>query len=146
MNWKYKALLQLGFSNIPFGERLNYLFQRYVTRSLPTSDAKFASIASGAREHIEVLRKYLSRQIERATFYEFGAGWDLVVPLSFYAFGVERQILVDIRNLLRVELVNNTIEKFQNMHLDLGLLRRPDRFLDGERAFLAKLKEYYGIY
>jgi len=145
MNWRYKALLQLVFSNLPFGERMNYLFQKYVTRSLPTSDAKFVSIVSEAKEHIEVLRKYLSCPFEEATFYEFGAGWDLMVPLAFYALGVERQILVDIRNLVRVELVNDTIEKFQRMPPDFGFLRKPDRLLNGGDAFLPSLEKYYGI-
>lgn len=145
MNWRYKALLQLVFSNVPFGERSNYLFQRYVTRSLPTSDAKFISIVSEAREHIEVLRKYLGRQYEEATFYEFGAGQELIVPLAFYALGIERQILVDIRNLLRVELANDTIAKFQKMSAEMGFLRKPDRFLNRERTFLGSLKQYYGI-
>ena len=48
MNWRYKALLQLAFSNMPLSERLNYFFQRYVTKSLPTTDAKFVEIVSAA--------------------------------------------------------------------------------------------------
>lgn len=145
MNWRYKALLQLGFSNVPFGERLNYFCQRYVTKSLPTSNANLAGIVYCAKEHIDVFRKYGGRPLGSATFYEFGTGWDLTVPLAFYAFGVERQILVDIRKLLRPKLVSDTIEKFQQLALDLKLLRKPDWFLDGGRTFIASLKKYYGI-
>jgi hypothetical protein len=80
MNWKYKALLQFVFSNVPFGELLNYFFQRHVTRSLPTSDAKFSSIVSFAKDHIDVCQKYFGRPLGEATFYEFGAGWDMIIP------------------------------------------------------------------
>lgn len=145
MTWRYKAHLQFVFSIVPFGDRLNYLCQRRVTRTLPISDAKFVYIVSVASEHIEIVRQYWGHHFEEATFYEFGAGWDLMVPLAFYTFGVERQILVDIHNLLKLDLVNDTIEKFQRMSLDLGLLRKPDQFLNRGRGFLASLKKYYGI-
>jgi SAM-dependent methyltransferase len=145
MNWKYKAFLQLAFSNIPFGESLNYFFQRYVKRSLPISDTKFTSIVSSAKKHIGAVKEFLRCQLSEAIFYEFGAGWNLVIPLALYAFGVERQILVDIRNLLRPKLVNDSIEKFQRIALDVTLLRKPNQFLSEKRDFLISLKKYYGI-
>ena len=111
MNWKYKAVLQGCFSTIPGGEPLNYLFQKYVTKTLPTPDTKFASMVSVARTHIDLLGQYWPRPLSQATFYEFGAGWDMIVPLTFYALGVNRQILVDIRRLLRPELLNDTVAK-----------------------------------
>jgi SAM-dependent methyltransferase len=145
MNWKYKALLQFVFSNIPFGESLNYFFQRYVTKSLPVRDTKFVSIVSIAKDHIDVCRKYLGRPLGEATFYEFGAGRDLIIPLTFYALGVERQILVDVRKLLRPRLVNHTIKQFQGVDLPFQLLRKPDQFVDEGVHFLASLRKFYGI-
>jgi hypothetical protein len=146
INWKYKALLHLVFSNIPHGECLGYFFQRYVTRSLPVTAASFISTVSLAQRHLDALQQYYHRPLGEATFYEYGAGWDMVVPLAFYAFGVERQILVDIRSLLRILLVNDTIEKYQRIPLNLALPRKPDRYIGGGRSdFLALLKEYYGI-
>jgi hypothetical protein len=146
MNWKYKALLQLAFSNIPQGERLHYFFQRYVTRSLPATDSSFISTVSIAQRHIDALQRYYHRPLGEATFYEYGAGWDMVVPLAFYALGVERQILVDIRRLLRIQLVNDSIGKYQRIPLNLALPRKPWRYIDGGRSdYLALLKDYYGI-
>jgi SAM-dependent methyltransferase len=146
MNWKYKALLQLAFSNIPHGEHFAYFFQRYVTRSLPATAASFRSSVSYARRHIDVIQQYYHRPLGKATFYEFGAGWDIRGPLAFYAFGVERQILVDIRKLLRIWLVNDSIEKYQRVALNLVLPRKPARYIDSRRSsFVAFLKEYYGI-
>jgi SAM-dependent methyltransferase len=146
MNWKYKALLHLAFSNMPLGEHLIYFSQRYVTRSLPTTDASFVSVVSYAKESIDALQRYYYRPLSEATFYEYGAGWDMVVPLAFYSFGVERQILVDIRKLLRIDLVNDTIEKFQRIGFDFPFPRKPGRYIDGGRSdVVALLKEYYGI-
>lgn len=145
MNWKIKAALQLCLSNIPFGERFNYVLQRCVTRSLPGSDTHFLSQTSTARKHREIADKYCSRPIKECVFYEFGAGWELIIPLAFYAFGVENQILVDIRNLLRGNLINSTIEKFQQLGSNLGLDREPHHFLPSGCSLLLPLSKYYGI-
>ena len=146
MNWKYKALWQLALSRIPFGERVRYFFQRYVTRNLPIADATFARRVSVAKKHIDAIQQYHGRPLGEASFYEYGAGWDMMVPLTFYAFGVEHQIVIDVRNMLRLKLVNDTIEKYRRIALDLAFLRKPDKYLDGGSPHcLALLKEYYGI-
>jgi SAM-dependent methyltransferase len=146
MNWKYKALLQLFFSNVPLGERLNYFFQRHVMKSLPTTDAKFSSNVSTAKEHIDMIERFYHRPLGSATFYEFGSGWDMKIPLAFYAFGVQHQILIDIRNLVRPDLVNDTIEKYQRIDLNFVIPRKPARYIEGKRRDLAPLlKKYYGI-
>jgi hypothetical protein len=57
-----------------------------------------------AIHHIDALRTIdKSLDLARSHFYEFGAGWDLLVPLSYYVFGVERQTLVDIRRNVRLD-------------------------------------------
>ena len=88
MNWKYKALLLLVLSRLPLRERINYFFQRFVTRNLPISGTTFARRVSLAKKHIDFVQQYYAhRPPGEATFYEYGAGWDLVVPLAFYALG-----------------------------------------------------------
>ena len=133
MNWRYKALLQLAFSNLPCGEVLNYFCQRYVTRRLPTTDAEFVSRVSIAREHLDAVRRSYGRSLNEANFYEYGAGCDLVVPLAFYALGAECQLLVDNSRLLRLKLVNDAIEKFRRRAPELALRRTPDRYIEGRQ-------------
>jgi SAM-dependent methyltransferase len=146
MNWRCKALVQLTLSAIPGGEHLNYFFQTHVTKTLPNSDAGFADQVSYAKKHIEAIQRHYDRSLEEAKFYEFGAGWDMTIALAFYGFGVERQILIDIRNLLRPTLVNETIEKYSRMPEDRDLLRKPNRCLDSRYGtFPVLLKNYYGI-
>ena len=91
MDWRLKALLQMTFSMVPGGEQLNYLVQRYVVGSLPASDPDFAASVYYAKRHIDAIRPYYNRSLANATFYEFGAGWDMVIPLAFYGFGVGSQ-------------------------------------------------------
>ena len=51
MNWRWKAVLQLAFSTAPRGEHLNYLLQKRLTKSLPSSDSGFLASVSFAKRH-----------------------------------------------------------------------------------------------
>jgi SAM-dependent methyltransferase len=113
MRWVLKALTQQALSRIPRGERLNYVLQRRVLGSLPASDEALRRKVGRAFRHFEAFAELgPQRPVGEAVFYEFGAGWDLAVQLAYWALGVERQTVVDIRPILRVELVNDTIAKF----------------------------------
>src|SRR5213078_5139864 len=111
MRWVAKAALQRGLGLLPQGERLNYLFQRHVARSLPGGEPVVRRKLARARQHLEVF----GRPAEDAVFYEFGAGWDLAIPLSYAALGVGRQVLVDIRPSARVELVNHSLALLEQL-------------------------------
>ena len=115
MKWLVKASVQKALSSLPDGTRLNYVFQRKVSRSLPASDATFRLKFSRALRHLEAFDKYGARARSEAVFYEFGAGWDLAVPLAYYALGVDRQILVDIRANLHLELIEDSVGKFERL-------------------------------
>jgi SAM-dependent methyltransferase len=145
VNWKYKALLQSTLSFLPAGERLNLLFQRYATRSLPAGPATFASRVTTARRHFDLLRQHVGYGIEAGRFYEFGAGWDLTVALALYAFGVQRQLLIDVRRLSSALLVNEAIRNFERVSLSVPLNRKPTRVLPDGPSFIRSLKEEYGI-
>jgi len=75
MRWVAKAALQRGLGVLPQGERLNYVFQRRVLRSLPAGDAALRRKFSRALQHLGVYRQQASEvPAEEATYYEFGAG------------------------------------------------------------------------
>jgi SAM-dependent methyltransferase len=131
MRWVAKAALQRGLGLVPQGERLNYLFQRHVARSLPGGEAVLRRKLARARQHLEAF----GRPAQDAVLYEFGAGWDLAIPLSYAALGVDRQVLVDIRPSARVELVNEAIP----------LLEREVGPLGGPVSSLRELEERFGI-
>lgn len=145
MNWQYKAILQFIFSQIPFGENMNYFCQRFITKSLPINDQLFIKNVQLAKKHLVLIEKYIKRELEKTTFFEFGAGWDLVIPLSYYLLGVKHQILIDIRHLLRQKLVNYSINKFRYIAKELELNKLPNHVLNRNFNFLTSLKKYYGI-
>lgn len=112
MNFLIKAFTQKLLSGLPRSEDLNYLLQKYVTRSLPTSNDSFLGKFKTASQHYTILNKY-SENLERNTprFYEFGAGWDLIIPIAFSLFGVESQVIIDNRANARLDLVNDAISR-----------------------------------
>ena len=147
MRWLAKAALQRGLGVLPQGERLNYVFQRRVLRSLPAGDAALRRKFSRALQHLGVYREHASAAPpEEATFYEFGAGWDLAIPLAYALLGVGGQVLVDIRPSARLELVNDSLASFERLRPELeaeaGSELRP---LGGPLSSLAELETRFGI-
>lgn len=110
MHWLVKRGLQNALGVLPASESANYFFQRYVTHRLPIGDPGVAQKFRRARSHLAAYEEHgPGRPLEDAVAYEFGTGWDLAIPLSYAALGVGRQVLVDIRPNLRLELANATI-------------------------------------
>jgi SAM-dependent methyltransferase len=145
MNWKYKATLQYIFSIIPFGEYMNYFFQTKITRNLPIREIKFKEKLLLAQKHFENFQKYNSSHLSEATFYEFGAGWDMAQPLLFYTMGVDHQIIVDIRRLVRPELINNSIKIIEHLNEVFTFPRLPKTHIKDKLDFESVFLKYYGI-
>ncbi|MCB2190705.1 MAG: methyltransferase domain-containing protein [Deltaproteobacteria bacterium] len=105
MKWLAKAGLQKVFSCLPMGQRLNYLFQRYVTHGLPRSAELMKEYFSNAVQYLHAAGLWGDLPDGPRRAYEFGAGQDLATALSLYALGIERQVLVDLRPLAQWNLL-----------------------------------------
>lgn len=115
--------MQNLLSRIPSGEQVNYLLSRYVTGHVPASEATFRRDVSFAQQYLEAFRKYGGRSIEEGRFYEFGGGWDLIVALTFYSLGVNRQVVVDLRKILRPSLVAMTATRLNRLAQESKCMR-----------------------
>jgi hypothetical protein len=133
MRWQCKVAVQKTLSLIPGagGERANYLLQRRVSKKLPADDDQFFLHFDESVRHVRVFNEHGARRHDRIRAYEFGAGWDLVGPLSLWALGVSQQVIVDIDAHVRFGLVNHSIAQLLRHHTALEdragrSLRRPD--------------------
>ena len=147
MRWLAKAALQKGIGVLPQGERLNYVFQRRVLHSLPAGDGALRQKFSRAVQHLGAYEEHgPGVPAAAATFYEFGAGWDLAIPLAYGLLGIGHQVLVDIRPSARVELVNDSLASFERLRPELeeiaGRQLRPG---GGPIERLEELEERFGI-
>ena len=147
MRWLAKAAVQKGFGVLPQGERLNYLFQRRVLHSLPAGDGALRQKFSRALQHLGAYQEHgPGVPAADATFYEFGAGWDLAIPVAYALLGVGRQVLVDIRPSARVELVNDSLASYERLRGELeGIAGRELRPLGGPISRLEELEHRFGI-
>lgn len=102
-DWRLKATAQRAFSAVPGGHHVNYLLQRAVG-GLPVSDASLAKHIETGRSHLAAIEDF-GVDPRTAISFEFGAGYDLHMPLIQRALGLGEQHLVDIRPVVRGSLV-----------------------------------------
>jgi SAM-dependent methyltransferase len=147
MRWLAKAALQRTLGALPQGERLNYVFQRHVLHSFPVGDTAYGQKFTRAVNHLAAYEEHgLEIPVAEATFFEFGAGWDLAIPVSYALLGVGRQVVIDIRPSARIELVNETIAALERLRPELGQTAgRTLRELGGPIASIAELEPRLGI-
>ena len=147
MRWLAKAALQKAIGVVPQGERLNYVFQRRVLHSLPAGDGALRQKFSRAVQHLGAYEEHgPGVPAAEATFYEFGAGWDLAIPLAYGLLGIGRQVLVDIRPSARVELVNDSLASFERLRPELEeIAGRELRAGGGPIQRLEELEERFAI-
>ena len=116
--WKYKAFAQKAFSAVPCGERLNYFCQKHVTRNYPLSFETFNGYYKGkVLGTIAKIERYSSAEsYADKSYYEFGAGWELLAPIGLAKrLRLMRLYLVDIRELVRPELIRDTLQKYAKL-------------------------------
>lgn len=112
MNWKMKNAMFFILETIPFGERVYYLFQKYITGSVWVDDAHFKSyFETKVKIHLETIEEFGKSKIHDSTFFEFGAGWDMLAAIGLARGGT--YIAVDLNNYAHPELVRNTIDLYK---------------------------------
>ncbi len=121
MHWQSKARAFNLLSTVPFGTTLHFMLQRYVTRRLPRPEKQVKAIYNLALKLLEQYASHGSRPLQESTFFEFGSGRDLVIPLAVSACGARQFITVDVEHLAKLDLVRANAE----LVADLSGLARP---------------------
>jgi SAM-dependent methyltransferase len=110
VRWQVKARALAALSVMPFGGVLHYALQRYVTRRLPRPEKQVRSIYALAQRLVQVYAEYAKQPLQDSTFFEFGAGRDLIIPMAFSALGAKRFITFDIERLAKPDLIRSNAE------------------------------------
>lgn len=155
INWKLKSFMYHVFEVLPQGDRLYYLFQNKITRSVWVNDEQFRVDYKGkVQRHFDAIEKYGEKDIESSTFFEFGAGWDMRTPVGFAVRGegIKRYIAVDLNRYAHPELLKNTIclynrnKEIINSEYGHGAIDRTIDMQDGDPLELLRSRykiEYY---
>ncbi len=142
MTWKLKALLHNVMPLMPGGDRCHFWIQRHITKKIPRTKQRFLHAVSTAEKHIDSFLHYSETPLQEAKFYEFGAGWDLVTQLTFFALGANHQIIVDLKPLLRAELANDSAMRIRDLE-GHSFRRIPEKRIG--KDLVHDLRTYYGI-
>lgn len=148
MKWLLKAFIQQTIALLPGSERLNYFFQNKISKNLPVSDETLEEKITLAARRTDLFLKFGGGiPLNEAHFLEFGAGWDMLGPLTMYALGVQKQTLLDITSHLRFELINNALYRLRNRIDRFKEItgREPLLFLRGDVQSKRDLHDKFGI-
>ena len=132
-DWRLKSLIQGVLSRLPASERLNYVLQRRITHTLPIGDAELVGQVGKAARNIAALRRWTPTSLSDAYLYEYGVGWDLVMPLAYWCMGVERQTVIDLSPLARPDLIRDVARRMSGLRSRLRLPRSP-ALVDADRS------------
>ena len=91
--WILKAVVQKGISLLPLSHRLNFLFQKYITRGVFLTDAYTEDKLIHFLKHRDFVKP------ENARLLELGTGWYPLIPLFYYLEGAESVVSIDLNPL-----------------------------------------------
>ena len=119
--WQQKALVQKTISFLPFAHRINFIFQKYVTKGVDLSEDYFTDRLRHASEHIGAFERHAQCKILSSSL-ELGTGWYPVVPVSLFLYGAQAIHTVDICPHCSRRNILTTIQMFKD-HYQSGKLR-----------------------
>lgn len=93
---------------MPASERINFLFQKYVTKGVALTEAHFEMKLTHAVDHIRNFRGLN----EKSTVVELGTGWYPIVPLALYLNSGCQVISFDIQNWLNCDRFLESLKQF----------------------------------
>ena len=107
--WILKATVQKGISLLPGKHRINFLFQRYITKGVQLTEAYLVDRLTHFQTHKRLLTEQSRAGIADRVPLELGTGWYPIVPLCFFLSGASHCYTVDISALMNKERLWNTI-------------------------------------
>jgi SAM-dependent methyltransferase len=110
--WVLKAAVQKAISLMPYKHRLNYFFQKHVTKGAYLTDELFEDKLIHCAAHAAAFEKYAT--IEKDGALEIGTGWYPIVPIGLYLLGFSNIVSIDISSLISRKSVLAAINRFSD--------------------------------
>lgn len=108
--WVLKACFQKTISFLPFKHKLNFFFQKHITKGVFLSDEYFEDRLIHASNHLRGYSTLSKNPIPQKTL-ELGTGWYPVVPFMLYLSGSSEIHSIDIAKLTNKERLTTTLKK-----------------------------------
>ncbi len=136
MKWILKAIIQKLISWMPASQKINYLFQKHITKGVQLSDQHFSDKLGHATDHLRFYSKY-GKEVE-FTALELGSGWYPVIPIALFLGGAKSVTSIDISPLMTGQGMLETAQKYLSWY-ESGKLENLKPYIKPER--LSVLKE-----
>lgn len=111
--WILKTMLQRAISWLPQSYRWNGLFQRYITKGLDLTPARFDAKLTACQQHLDNLFAFRPHSSSGFTVVEFGTGWFPIVPIGLFLCGASQIRTYDIAPLLTSFTLRQTLQRFR---------------------------------
>ncbi len=111
--WKLKAIVQKSISFLPKRERINYLFQKHITKGVELTDEHFGYKIQHAKDHIDFFKKYGEVGPDKKIL-ELGSGWYPIIPILMYLTKSGKIISLDIQSWMTKSSQLTSIEKIKD--------------------------------
>ena len=108
--WILKAAVQKTISALPYKNRLNYIFQKHVTKRVQLTDELFEDKLIHCATHVAAFEKYATTEKDSAL--EIGTGWYPIVPIGLYLTGFSNIVSIDISPLVSRESVIAAVDRY----------------------------------
>lgn len=103
--WLIKALLQRSFSISKNPEKINRLFQKYITGKDKLNHEKFSNKILHATDHLSYFKIHNSQEISEIKTMELGTGQFPIVPIFYFLHGMNDIVSIDIVNFMTVDRI-----------------------------------------
>lgn len=113
--WKLKAIVQNIIALMPYKERVNYFFQKNVTKGVNLNDEYFEYKIGHARDHIDFFKVYGETNPDK-TIIELGSGWYPIIPLIMFISDSGKVISLDVQSWMNKEHQITAINKIIDWH------------------------------
>lgn len=109
--WILKAIIQKIISFLPYSQKFNYFFQKYVTKGVRLTDEYFLERLRHAQGHLFAYQQNTGNIFPDTTL-ELGSGWYPVIPVYFFLVGSKAIYTMDINLLTNKKRIFQTIKKY----------------------------------
>ena len=111
-NWKVKAVVQKGISFLPMKEKINFWFQKNITKGVALTDEHFGYKITHAKDHLRFFKEYSNVKLNECNVLELGTGWYPIVPIALFLSDVNFINSLDLRNWMTKENFKMACNKF----------------------------------
>lgn len=111
--WILKAITQKAISIMPFSYRINYFFQKNITKAVVLNDSFLKDIIRHFNQAFKEFQSLEKSKSNNGKWLEIGTGWHPIFPLCAFLCGANEFVTVDIRNHVRKENMLDLFKQFK---------------------------------